>query len=143
MKVEFGQNGFSAEINENNYNANNIYPKTSVKSELNTLRNNLPLLFGILAIITSLFIFPAGIVFNAGAYIFGEAFESNLDKYIFAVCNIITIAVILSDVFSALSIHFYKKSTRTTIDTIALILAIIALIITTVSLFSTITIYLM
>ena len=141
MKVEFDKNGFTAEINEHNYNVNNNGSKKPPQNDFSIISKNLPLLFGILAIITSLAVLPAGILFNAGASIFGEALGQSLNKYVFTACTIITLAVILSDVFSALSIHFYKKSPKAGTDTAALIITIIALIITTISLFSTVAIY--
>lgn len=140
MKVEFDKNGFTAEISEHNCNVNNN-SKTQLRNDFSIISKNLPLLFGILAIITSLAVLPAGILFNAGASIFGETLGQSLDKYVFTACTIITLAVILSDVFSALSIYFYRKSGKSGTDTAALIITVIALIITTISLFSTVAIY--
>ncbi len=133
MKVDFDGNKFTASMS--GFNESTKAKKTDIGDLANDLRKkSSTLILGILAIIAAFALLPIGLIINACTDILYNVFGFGTLHYIFMICMIGILILVLSVMFSVICILSYnKRHEKATIDTVGFVLAITSFVISGIS----------
>lgn len=125
MKVEFNENGFSAEMDYEQPEQNASLDIDAVAEKL-IIKNNGALIFGIVALAIAIGNLPFGLFMNLSTKILAQHLGNGLPHWVSVLFALSAVTLALSLTSGVLSVVCFAKSKKRMTDTTGLVLAIIS-----------------